>query len=359
MLNKIYIFIVLFLIASNLSCSGQDYFDTKEKPDIRINKIDENFVNFEVITDSKQKVAVLVADNDNFPTEIKKIADINNGKLDISNLKKLENNNLIVFNNNVNKSKKIELNNLNKISDYYFAIYKYVNKKYQLHKKIKFHTINPTPTVQAENLTFSKITDSSMTIGFVPGNGTGRIILMRKDTTPIFPMDAKEYEYSEVYGDEKSLIGENTYVVYKTAVIVDRQFTVTGLEPGRYYFCVLEYNGSGEYINYNTDIIKNMKWKSTSVATPVAIEGQVLENNIIVARWKKDPQVQYYLLDVAEDINFSKMIQPYDNVDVGDSNLVEIVLPFDIKEKVVYYRVRAFVDGNITKSSNIIKLEKK
>jgi hypothetical protein len=106
------------------------------------------------------------------------------------------------------------------------------------------------PTVQAQNLSADSVNCSDLALTFVPGNGTGRLVIARA-AVPVntAPVDGITYNADAVYGNGSSL-GNGNYVVYAgngTSV------TVTGLPPGSTcYFSVFEYNDAGGSINYLT-----------------------------------------------------------------------------------------------------------
>lgn len=344
----------------NLSCSEQDYFKIEGKPQILINNIGQNFVSLSLQSHNKEQTLILlISTNEKFEKNIDTISNLNfNDNIEYSNIKLDNQGKGILLNYKFKNDTTIIINGLELLKDYNLALYKYQSGKAELHQKLKFSTVVEQPTLHSKNITFSEVTDKQMTISFQPGNGEGRIVIMRKDSAPEFPTDGIEYTYNQNYGNDSTLINNNSFVVYKTTISADNKFTVKDLKPGKYYVSVIEYNGNGKHISYLGEFNGNIRSKNTSLKAPVALPAEVVDINNFVAKWEKHPDVEYFLLDIAEDEKFVNIVQPYEGVDVGDSNLVEIELPFGLDEREIYYRVRAFANGTITGSSNVIKVTK-
>ena len=79
-----------------------------------------------------------------------------------------------------------------------------------------------------------------MTIGFTPGNGTKRIVLVKAGSSVnAGPVSGVNYSASTVMG-AGSEIGTGNFVVYNGS---GNEVTITGLLPGTvYYAAVYEYN---------------------------------------------------------------------------------------------------------------------
>jgi hypothetical protein len=358
-MKKFNLILMLLIFNFSISCSEQDYYSVKSYPNIKIIDLDTSTAVFEIKTDTTRQIIITISNKENTKLEKNRISDI---VKDTINIKKINfsNDYGIIYNNKISLGDFIYLNELSNLTTYYLTLY-FINKDdIILHSKLKFNTVFPLPTEQSRNITFNNVTNNQMTVGWTPGNGLGRLVLIRKDTFPEFPTDGFDYKANNKYGDAKSKIGNNTYCIFNSTNKDENSVTVTNLNKGKYYFLVLEYNGEGFYRNYlKTTNTNNLRFKQTSIAAPIALEAEIIDDYNFVARWKKEQAVEYYLLDVAEDENFVNIIQPYENVDVGDSNLVEIQLPFSIKEKDVFYRLRAYSNGSITENSNVIKVRKK
>ncbi|TVQ89812.1 MAG: T9SS C-terminal target domain-containing protein [Bacteroidetes bacterium] len=96
------------------------------------------------------------------------------------------------------------------------------------------------PEVQASELSFTDITPNSLRINWTPGNGSGRIVLIRPEQ-PVedLPVDLVSYNSSSNYPNSPS-IGSSRIVYRGNASTVN----VTNIPPGEYHVAILEYNGS-------------------------------------------------------------------------------------------------------------------
>jgi uncharacterized repeat protein (TIGR03803 family) len=104
------------------------------------------------------------------------------------------------------------------------------------------------PTLQASNISFSDVLSTSMTVSFNPGNGTGRLVVMRTGAPPTLrPTDNTTYT---------GALGHGEMVVSNNAA---HTFNVSGLESYRtYYFTVFEYMtdslGNIKYLTENAPV---------------------------------------------------------------------------------------------------------
>ncbi len=110
---------------------------------------------------------------------------------------------------------------------------------------IALKATEPTPANPSSNLTFSNLTDSSVTLNWLVGSGTKRVVVAKKDTAVNFtPVDGYEYIANNNYGSGTTLsyMSGPNYAIYTGS---GNSATVTGLDPGHtYYFSVFEYDTS-------------------------------------------------------------------------------------------------------------------
>jgi len=106
------------------------------------------------------------------------------------------------------------------------------------------------PTLDANNMVFSAITNSAMTVSWTNGNGAKRILVVKAQSDiGAVPQDGSNYTASAAFSNGQT-IAEGEYVVYNDT---GSSIRVTNLLPGVvYYFKVFEYNGTAEGINYRT-----------------------------------------------------------------------------------------------------------
>jgi photosystem II stability/assembly factor-like uncharacterized protein len=106
------------------------------------------------------------------------------------------------------------------------------------------------PTIQASNFTLTNITDTSVRLGWVNGNGQARIAVASPQICSV-PADGESYAANSNFLSAPVIMtdyNEKSKVVYNgTGNFVD----ITGLTPNTtYYFTVVEYNGTESLINY-------------------------------------------------------------------------------------------------------------
>ena len=105
------------------------------------------------------------------------------------------------------------------------------------------------PTVPASNIVFNNVQGNRISFSFTNGNGTGRLIVCKKDV-PItgIPVNGIVYAANSTFGSGAT-IATDEYVISNTANSTNN--TVFNVEPyTRYYFAIFEFNGSGVSTEY-------------------------------------------------------------------------------------------------------------
>ncbi len=99
-----------------------------------------------------------------------------------------------------------------------------------------------TPATASTNITFSSITQTSMSIGWTKGDGSYSIVLVKESSNvDDIPVNGTTYTADAVFGSG-SEIGTGNYVVFSGS---GNSVTITNLTPGTtYYVKVFEYNCS-------------------------------------------------------------------------------------------------------------------
>ncbi|HEV7332297.1 MAG TPA: fibronectin type III domain-containing protein [Flavisolibacter sp.] len=107
------------------------------------------------------------------------------------------------------------------------------------------------PTKPPANIQFSYTDGDRIRISWANGDGTGRIVVIRKDAAvTALPVNGTTYTANTVFGSG-SAIQPNQYVVYASGV--PSSVDVTGLLPAtKYYVAVFESNGTGFQTEYLT-----------------------------------------------------------------------------------------------------------
>lgn len=104
------------------------------------------------------------------------------------------------------------------------------------------------PSAQASAVSTGNITNNEITVSWANGNGEGRIVVAKFDTSAtVVPADWTRYNADAMFGAGSNL-GSFNYVVYKGT---GSSVTVTGLPPLRAFtFTVYEYNGHEMLVKY-------------------------------------------------------------------------------------------------------------
>ena len=153
-------------------------------------------------------------------------------------------------------------NNLTAGTDYYYRVYAYHDGGTGGADFISNEsntkgatTLSTQPTTQAHSLEWATVGDPAngqMEFTWTNGNGDGRIFIMRANAAVTDPTDGVEYATASTTFASGTNLGNNTYLIYK-GTGAKGSVIVSGMDPAdEYYFKVLEYNGSGSNINYNT-----------------------------------------------------------------------------------------------------------
>ena len=139
--------------------------------------------------------------------------------------------------------------NLEHSSTYHFRVFEYngsgVNSFYLTDSFASGSQATPSPpSTAASDIVFSDLSPISVRLSVSPGNGNGRIIIVKKDVAvDVAPVDYQAHTSNPSFGALGSEIGATgNYVVYR---FTGTSVNVTNLEAGFvYHFAIFEYNGS-------------------------------------------------------------------------------------------------------------------
>jgi hypothetical protein len=274
-------------------------------------------------------------------------------KVDYSKATKLTDNAIIIGKSN-GKKINFEITNMPNKSKFYLQGYKLDNNKNLLVAHTEINTLAPKPTKQASNLAFAKVTDNSMKLIWVNGNGEGRIVVASKGDKLDLPNSSSSFVASNKMGDEKAKIG-NSFIVYDGKGKVN-SCEINNLSAGKYKFFVIEYNGNGSQRNYLLDQSStNPRMKATAISAPKALPATQITESSFIANWSSVPDAQSYILQVASDEKFENILELYNSLDVGKITNMEVIELE--KGKTYYYRVQVKGDEGVSGFSNTIKVD--
>ncbi|MBN2820562.1 MAG: hypothetical protein JXP36_16435, partial [Bacteroidales bacterium] len=148
---------------------------------------------------------------------------------------------------NVNNN--VTVTNLTLGSTYYIAVFEYSGggsiRGYLTSEYASLtQATQPVPSINVTNIDTSSITAYNAQLTFTPGNGTGRLIVVKQDTPVDFvPNNYQNYNSNATYGSTYGNLGNGNYAVYKGTAST----ASLNLQPNtKYYVAAFEYNG----INY-------------------------------------------------------------------------------------------------------------
>ncbi|MBW6477856.1 MAG: T9SS type A sorting domain-containing protein [Bacteroidales bacterium] len=133
------------------------------------------------------------------------------------------------------------------------------------------------PTVQGGNFEFSDITGNSMSVSFSPGNGSGRILLVRAGS-PVedIPLNLVSYSSNSNFNNAPS-IGSSKIVYRGSGTGVN----LTALQPDtEYHFALFEYNGStGPVYNQNNPGVDSVSTLGAPTVPPSNLTYSNIQGN--------------------------------------------------------------------------------
>jgi hypothetical protein len=102
----------------------------------------------------------------------------------------------------------------------------------------------PAPDQAASSISFSEVTDQSMTVTFEPGNGQKRVVLIAEDTPQILPVTIQDG--TELTGKTDFSLATEYQTGWKVVYVGDQSsVNISGLfSDTGYIVTVIEYNGS-------------------------------------------------------------------------------------------------------------------
>jgi hypothetical protein len=215
----------------------------------------------------------------------------------------------------------------------------------------------PTPTNDATNVTFSGITETSLTVNWTNGNGASRIVTIRPNDFPNGSgnlVDGVNYSASPVFGSGSAIEGGS--VVYDGNL--GNSVTITGLTAGTlYYVTIFEYNTNMDCgINYKQGGGANgLQATGLNLPAPVALDAKDITADSFLARWEmpNNTIAGAFEIDIALDATFTRFLTNYRGARVSDDKLsIKNLEP----NTVYYYRVRAIATLRISANSNTIKV---
>ena len=158
-------------------------------------------------------------------------------------------------------------------------------------------------TTQFNRLSFGS---NSLNISWKSGNGQKRMVIARAGA-PVnaIPNDSQSYNANVQFGNGSQL-GSGNFVVYNG---MGSNIEINGLNPAIvYHFSIVEYNGTGNAINYLTSSVLH----SGSVSLPVSwlsVNAQLLTPQKIAINWETahEENNSYFEIERSQNKQFTKI----------------------------------------------------
>ncbi len=327
-------------------------------PKLTIKKAESNWVEVE-LKDATTGFALFLSKDTSFPGKIlmKKGKSIAEDTIAISPTEIVPKIGCLIGTSLSKRNSYLIITKLEHQTDYFFGLYRIAKDSAIFIKKYAFNTLASKPSRQASQITFPELTDSTISVQFLRGNGEGRILVGAKGDKIDFPENGKVYRTSNKFGNGEARLG-NSFVLYDGS---DRnpKVTITNLEAGtKYTFAVFEYNGKGKYRNYNLEsFTNNPRSKWTQLKPPKVVEVQEISSGNFLVKWNKVPNATTYILDLATDKDFNNKLELYNQTDIGDIDNYELS---DLKSGTTYYlRLKAISKGPESNYSSPVEIKVK
>lgn len=241
-------------------------------------------------------------------------------------------------------------------TQYYLQVYNIKDDKYEFVAQKDFFTLAPEPKIQAHGIVFDDVTESSISIKWINGNGEGRIVVVSKDKDPNFPEDCATYQViKDISKAEPNL--KDSWVVFDSKS-KESELKLENLQTGTYYFQIFEYNGDSIFRNYNvifTNVEGNPRAKATVINAPKLNPAMEITKWGFTLNWQAVNGASSYLLEIATDKDFKENLPNYDAIDIGLNTTYKIM---DLEpDKKYFARIKAINRRGEGVYSNIIEVK--
>lgn len=206
------------------------------------------------------------------------------------------------------------------------------------------------PTVNSSGVFFTAVTNSSLTINWVNGNGAKRVVIIK----PNSPVNGTALTDGITYTANTnfilgSAVDGTAKVVYNGDV--GTSVNITGLSTGiTYYVAIFEYNEGCALPNYRTTtFVSATPTPATFPTAPIALAGTNVTSPISFrANWQSTSGITDYILEISNFSNFSSILATI----ISSSQTGIQVSSLPNTSGIFYYRVRAVNVAGVSPYSN-------
>ena len=212
------------------------------------------------------------------------------------------------------------------------------------------------PTVSASLLSFSNITNSSVTLTWAKGNGGRRIVIARLTANPAIPPTHLTDYLPATYFGMGQQTGNNNFCVYNDS---GNTVTVTGLNLAtNYTFDIYEYNGTnGNHVYRITSPLSGSI--STLPVKLISFEAQKEENKIVL-NWVSASEINSDVFEIQKLENSGEFKQIGKVKAAGNSNRNRFYTYNDfsnLNEFEIFYRLKMIDKDGSFEYSPIVSVQ--
>ncbi len=206
--------------------------------------------------------------------------------------------NFVVYNGT---GSSVTVNNLIQTNSYVFTIIEYndstgvsdVNYLITNTAAISFLPLASEPTINSSNLIITNRTTTRVDFSFTQGNGTHRIVVARKITSPnVLPADGNTYSQTgdPNFGNGFTLISQGNYIIYNSFTN-SAYLDISQSGSGQYIISIYEYNktslGTENYLttNFLSDTVSALLPEPT--IQPSNVQFTASSTNSLTVKWTK------------------------------------------------------------------------
>ncbi len=209
------------------------------------------------------------------------------------------------------------------------------------------------PSVASSNIQLTNLSNTSVKLNWVSGNGNRRVVLVKAaSTVNVLPVDTFNYLANANFANAAN-IGSGNYVVYNGT---SSTVTITNLQAGvSYYYAVIEYNGWYTAANYNTSNVTTFN-ATTLPVNWLSFTGKLVDKNVYL-NWRtaSEKNNKGFVIERSFD---EELFTAIGNISGnGNSNTINQYQFIDesvIQNPTIYYRLKQIDFNGVFNYSNVV-----
>lgn len=209
------------------------------------------------------------------------------------------------------------------------------------------------PTVAASNLQVINLSNTSVKLNWVSGNGNRRVVLVKAaSAVNVLPVDTVNYLANASFTNATNIGGGN-YVVYNGT---SSTVTITNLQAGvNYYYAVVEYNGWYTAANYNTTNVATFN-ATTLPVNWLSFTGKLVDKNVYL-NWStaSEKNNKGFVIERSFDGKlFTEIANVSGNGNSNSINQYQFIDEDVTQNSTIYYRLKQIDFNGVFNYSNVV-----